>query len=198
MSNYNKQYSAEENLFGESYKEFEDFIEQHAIKNGNALDLGCGQGRDALMLAKYGYTITAVDASDVGIAQLIEKSKAQGLPITGIVADLYRFQSPNNYDAIVLDSILHFEKNDKEKELALLQKVVSMLNLGGYLFVFVHKSPKKEKTLKNWFSQLPPEYEISLERHIDYTYEEKTTAFCSTFQFFMFVIQKCKMGVSTL
>lgn len=63
MSDYDKQYQTETELFGAAYPEFEKFVQENKHSNGSALDLGCGQGRDALMLARHGYWVTAVDNS---------------------------------------------------------------------------------------------------------------------------------------
>ena len=115
MSGYDNQYTVEENLFGSPYKEFEDFVSNHALKGGKALDLGCGQGRDALMLAQYGYTVTGVDSSKVGVAQMIERAQARELAVAGVVDNFHEYEPDGNFDAVVLDSILHFEPADRKK-----------------------------------------------------------------------------------
>ncbi len=190
MSGYDKQYQTEENLFGAPYKEFVDFVKTHALRGGKALDLGCGQGRDALMLAQFGYTVVGVDASEVGVAQMLEKAAAKNLAVTGIVEDFHEYALAGNFDAIVLDSILHFEKADRQKELALLNNVAAHLNDNGYLFVFVHKSRKKEKELNDWLETTKPGFILLRDGHIDYVYEEKTTNFRSEFQYYMFILQR--------
>ncbi|MCA9874824.1 MAG: class I SAM-dependent methyltransferase, partial [Anaerolineales bacterium] len=150
MTSYDQQYQVENNLFGSPYTEFEEFVKQHAKRSGTALDLGCGQGRDALMLARYGYAVIGVDTSHVGIAQMLERARKGDLAVKGVVADIYEYELHDKYDAVVLDSILHFEKADKSKELALLNTLVNHLNENGFLFLFVHKSPKKEREVKRW------------------------------------------------
>ena len=102
------------NLFGEPYPELIDFFKSVPHK-GKLLDLGCGQGRDALAIAQLGYEVTGVDNSEVGIKQLNEQAKKNGLNITGLVADIYAFEDFGSYDFILLDSMLHFNKKDKEK-----------------------------------------------------------------------------------
>jgi ubiquinone/menaquinone biosynthesis C-methylase UbiE len=59
-------YNRTVNLFGDPYPELIEFF---AIdpKKGKALDLGCGQGRDALALARLRYSKTETDKSAVGI-----------------------------------------------------------------------------------------------------------------------------------
>jgi cyclopropane fatty-acyl-phospholipid synthase-like methyltransferase len=168
MSNYDKQYEAEKYLFGSPYQEFEAFIQEHRAEDGTALDLGCGQGRDALMLAAHGYTVTGVDASQVGVSQMLARAKAQSLPVHGVVEDFYAYEFTQRFDAIVLDSILHFEKADREKELALLDKVSAHLNEGGYLCIFVHKSPQKEKALHTWLDGVNPDLVMAKNGYIEY------------------------------
>jgi ubiquinone/menaquinone biosynthesis C-methylase UbiE len=47
----------------------------------DALDLGCGVGRHALALARMGFTVDAIDGSEVGITQLRKDAELDQLPI---------------------------------------------------------------------------------------------------------------------
>ncbi len=190
MSKYDRQYKQEEDLFGPPYREFEEFIKTYAHTDGSALDLGCGQGRDALLLARNGYTVTGVDSSKVGVAQMLERAGKEGLHIEGVVADIYEYKPNGTFDAVVLDSILHFYRADRRKELALLDRAGSCLNRGGYLCLFIHKSKKKEKALKSRLSEIPLVLHTVKEDYIDYTYEEKTTGFKSAFRYFMLIVRR--------
>lgn len=188
MSSYDKHYQ-QENLFGTPYPEFVAFMADWEPK-GTVLDVGCGQGRDALFLAKQGYQVTGMDASQRGIEQMLASAQAQNLPLQGIVADFYSYPFSQTYDVVVLDSILHFQKKDLARELALLQTLTDQLNPGGLICCFVHKSKTKEQRLKAFFSQNWPDWEILVSQHIDYTYEEPESGFRSTSQFFMFLGQR--------
>ena len=190
MTNYDQQYQVEKNLFGSPYVEFEEFVKQHAKQGGTALDLGCGQGRDALMLARYGYAVTGVDASYVGIAQMLERAEKGNLAVSGVIADIYEYELHDKYDAVVLDSILHFEKVDKSKELTLLNNLVNHINENGFLFLFVHKSPKKEREVKRWFAAVAAKFEVAEEGYIDYLYREDVTGFQSAFQYYMLILKR--------
>lgn len=190
MTQYDQQYQVEQNLFGSPYPEFEAFVKQHAKQGGTALDLGCGQGRDALMLAQYGYVVTGVDASSVGIAQMVDRAKKDNLTVNGVVADMYDYELQDKYDAIVLDSILHFEKADKDKELALLNTLPNHINENGFLFLFVHKSPKKEKEVKRWLETVAAMFTVAEEGYIDYLYKEEATDFQSAFQYYMLILKR--------
>lgn len=193
MNNYDKQYQTETTLFGEPYPEFIDFVQKNALQGGRALDIGCGQGRDALMLARHGYHVTGVDASRVGIEQMLAQAKAEKLSVNGVVADFYAHDPAETYDAIVLDSILHFEKADKAKEINLLDKLSACLNVNGYLFVFVHKSAKKEKELHNWLQTKIGLFSMAEAGYVTAIYEEKSSGFRTEFQMYMFILQHIKV-----
>ena len=47
------------------------------------LDLGAGQGRHAVVAARRGARVTAVDYSELGTEQLAALAKSGGLPVTG-------------------------------------------------------------------------------------------------------------------
>ncbi|MGQ5524917.1 class I SAM-dependent methyltransferase [Chitinimonas sp. PSY-7] len=188
MSNYDEHYTAEPALFGEPYPEFEALVDSLGV-SGTALDLGCGQGRDALMLARYGLSVTSVDASAVGIKQLMERATLLGVSTKGVVDDFYTFPLDRNYDLVVLDSILHFAE-DKEKELELLTRISSHVNSNGFVFIFIHKSKQKERALHTAFSTTFTGWHLVKDGYIDYVYEEKASGFRSEFQFYMFIIQR--------
>ena len=187
MSSYDKHYQ-QESLFGQPYPEFVAFMHDWEPK-GSVLDVGCGQGRDALFLAKLGYDVTGIDASELGINQMVAAAEASHLTLNGIVADFYDYDFAQTYDVIVLDSILHFHKKDLAKELSLLDTLTARLNSGGLICLFIHKSKAKERQLIQYFDTNHPTWPILVAQHIDYTYKEPDTGFQSNSQLFMFLGQ---------
>jgi tellurite methyltransferase len=81
------------------------------VKAGKALDIGSGEGRDALFLAKSGFDVTAVDISETGINRMLEAAKQLGVGVRGIVQDIGNFEFTEDYDVIVCMSILNFLKD---------------------------------------------------------------------------------------
>ena len=57
------------------------------------LDLGCGQGRDALFIARKGHAVVGVNISKTGVGQMLEDAKQEELDISGIVADVVCYQT---------------------------------------------------------------------------------------------------------
>ncbi|HEX6389354.1 MAG TPA: class I SAM-dependent methyltransferase, partial [Solirubrobacteraceae bacterium] len=70
---------------------------------GRALDVACGDGRNALCLAQLGYMVDAIDVSDVAIDALRRTTEERGLTMTIVprVVDLEREPLPAGpYDVI--------------------------------------------------------------------------------------------------
>jgi len=72
---------------------------------GRALDLACGRGRNALLLAEHGYAVTALDASAQGLAQLTQEARRRNLVIDTLQQDLE--QTPRLPEA-AFDVVLQF------------------------------------------------------------------------------------------
>ncbi len=76
---------------------------------GRALDVACGDGRNALYLAQLGYMVEAIDVSDVAIDALRAAVEARGLTMTITVGVVDLEQQPlpaGPYDVIVMTNFL--------------------------------------------------------------------------------------------
>ena len=104
---YDKYYQTE-NLFGDPYSELIEFFAEYP-KNGKILDLGCGQGRDAIALARLGYSVTGIDNSKVGIEQMNQIGKDENLNLVGQVGDIYSFSRFDQFDIVLLDSMFQLD-----------------------------------------------------------------------------------------
>jgi SAM-dependent methyltransferase len=54
---------------------------------GRALDIGCGEGADAIWLARRGWSVTAIDISDVAICRAREAAELAGATVEWICGD---------------------------------------------------------------------------------------------------------------
>jgi len=143
---YDKYYQTE-NYFGDPYPELIEFMAAYP-KKGSVLDLGCGQGRDAIALARLGYSVTGIDNSKIGIDQMLQIGKAEKLKLEGQVGDIYSFDGFNEFDIILLDSMFHFAKEDREKEIGFLKKIVANIKKEGMLICCMQDAKDKVKTFK--------------------------------------------------
>ncbi|MBU0961266.1 MAG: methyltransferase domain-containing protein, partial [Proteobacteria bacterium] len=80
------------------------------------LDLGSGDGRNAIPLARAGFNVTAIDISKTGIQKLNTLSMSEGLSIQASVGNMTTFVFHEKYDLIISHGCLHFvERNDWER-----------------------------------------------------------------------------------
>jgi SAM-dependent methyltransferase len=54
---------------------------------GEALDVGCGEGADAIWLARRGWTVTAIDISEIAIGRAREAGEHAGVAVEWVCGD---------------------------------------------------------------------------------------------------------------
>lgn len=122
-------------------EELEEFLKGVPV-SGCALDLGCGEGRDSILLAKSGYTVTSVDRSKAGIDKLAFAARAMKLPITAITSDVETFDlGQEQFDLVCAVTILdHLDRAVARRVAA---RIMNALRPGGVLFaeVFTVEDP---------------------------------------------------------
>jgi SAM-dependent methyltransferase len=66
---------------------------------GRAFDIGCGEGADAIWLVRCGWTVTAIDISDVAVAQARKAAEVAGAAVEWVCGDALqaRFR-PRSFD----------------------------------------------------------------------------------------------------
>jgi SAM-dependent methyltransferase len=68
---------------------------------GRALDVGCGEGADAIWLARQGWTVTAIDVSDVAVGRAREAAERAGTTVEWVCGDALRTPLPaNSFDLV--------------------------------------------------------------------------------------------------
>lgn len=98
---WDERYSAEGYAYGTEPNEFlaENF---NQIPKGKVLSLAEGEGRNAVFLARQGYSVTAVDGSIVGLNKAKKLAEDNGVTIETIHADLADFDlGENKWDGII-------------------------------------------------------------------------------------------------
>ena len=73
------------------------------MEPGRALDLACGEGRNAVWLAERGWTVTAVDFSEVAASRARELAEARGVEVEVVRHDLLTYRpEPGGFDLVAL------------------------------------------------------------------------------------------------
>ncbi|MFJ2770973.1 SAM-dependent methyltransferase [Streptomyces sp. NPDC087300] len=110
-----------------------------ALPPGDALDLGCGGGGDALWLAEQGWQVTALDVSAVATAALTEKARARGLSdrITAVPHDARDALPDLHLDLVTAH---YFQTPYEQDRTPVLNAAAALLRPGGRLLVVDHGS----------------------------------------------------------
>lgn len=102
---------------------------------GTALDLGCGEGADAIWLAQRGWKVTGVDVSATALARAAEHAALGGVAPTWIEADLAHWRAETTYDlvaAFFLHSPVAFPRAE------IFTRAAAAVTTGGVLLIVGH------------------------------------------------------------
>ncbi len=109
------------------------------LSPGDVLDLGCGEGGDALSLARQGWHVTAVDVSAVAVGRLTALALAHGLG-DRIAAERHDLPGSFPRGAFDLVSAHYFQTPLELDRTTVLRKAAHALRPGGALLVVDHGS----------------------------------------------------------
>ncbi len=112
------------------------FVAAHLadLTPGTAIDLGAGEGRNAVWLARRGWEVTAVDFSSVGLEKAREMARDAEVELATVVSDAHRYTPPTEVDLVLLS---YLQVPDPQ-QVALLRRAARWLRPGGVLFVVAH------------------------------------------------------------
>ncbi len=122
---WDKLYSSSQFIYGKAPAKF---LSQsyHFIPFGSSvLDLGMGEGRNAVFLAKKGYQVTGVDISTIAVKKAQLLAKEFGVKIKTIVGNLNTYDFPENS----FESIICFYYVDRK----MIEKIKKWLKPNGVL-----------------------------------------------------------------
>ena len=120
--------------FGQASQEVREVASELA-HGAKILDLGCGEGRNALLLAERGFDVTAVDVSESGIRKLNALARQREVAIHSEVADMRDYQLPHSFDLIISHGCLHLVERKSWQQLIPVLKAHT--NPGGINIVVV-------------------------------------------------------------
>ena len=157
--NYDKLYESTPQALGEPTQVFVDFFERQGGETLRVLDIGCGQGRDALFIAGMGHSVVGVDLSPNGICDLINTANEKNLDIEGVVADIETFVPEGEFDVVLIDRTLHMLP-EKER-LEVLERLICTVPKDGWVLIADERS--NIQGFKNVFAASTDAWETELE-----------------------------------
>jgi SAM-dependent methyltransferase len=104
-----------------------------------ALDVGCGEGADAVWLAGRGWRVTAVDISDVALERAADHARSMGPDVAGMItwrqADLTKEVEFDELFGLVSVQFMHLPQPARD---ALHRRIADLVAPGGTLLVVGH------------------------------------------------------------
>ena len=123
--------------------------EASGLSPGTALDAGCGEGADAIWLARQGWQVTAVDLSSVALERGAASAAAAGDEVAGRIdwqqADLTGWDPGRDRFDLVSSQYLHLPPGQREP---LIQRLAAAVRPGGSLLVAAHHPSDLHTTIR--------------------------------------------------
>lgn len=108
---------------------------------GTALDLGCGEGGDAVWLAERDWRVVGVDVSGTAVERARTAARARGLADrVEFTTDAVDVAAPGRTFDLVTSSFLHSWESDFPR-ISLLRRAAERVAPGGHLLVVSHAAP---------------------------------------------------------
>ena len=119
-------------------------------KDVKVLDIGCGEGKDAVFMAKQGYTVSAFDITENGIRKTKKMAEENGVEVNAFIADINDFEIDDTFDIIYSTGTIQYLADDRIDWF--FDKVKKMTRDNGinWFNVFVDKP----------FIPLPPDWDV--------------------------------------
>jgi SAM-dependent methyltransferase len=103
---------------------------------GTALDVGCGEGGDAVWLARQGWTVTAVDVSEVALRRVAAAAAEAGVTVEVQHHDLRQSFPEGTYDLVSSQFLYSYGDFPRER---ILRRAAEAVAPGGILLIESHQ-----------------------------------------------------------
>jgi 2-polyprenyl-3-methyl-5-hydroxy-6-metoxy-1,4-benzoquinol methylase len=111
--------------------------EARDLRPGRALDLACGEGRNALWLAEQGWEVTAVDFADVAVDKGRRRAAEIGVDVAWLVEDVRHWDPDRQAFDLVVILYLQLPAGERER---VWRAAAAAVAPGGTLLVVGHDS----------------------------------------------------------
>ena len=140
VSDYDKRYNTADYYWGITPNTlcYEIMKLRPPVKPLKVLDIGCGEGKDAVFLARNGYLVTAFDLSEAGIEKGKRLAEKCNTDVDFFKADITDFRVNESYDIIFSSGVFHFIKPEIRKEITEnLKKYTNLRNCREIICIFL-------------------------------------------------------------
>jgi SAM-dependent methyltransferase len=110
-------------------------VEVETLPTGRALDLACGEGRNAVWLAERGWDVTGVDFSHVGLDKARRLADARGVSVHWELADVIEYlPAPESFGLVI---VMYLHLPEAARRVAF-RHAAAAVAAGGSLLIVGH------------------------------------------------------------
>jgi ubiquinone/menaquinone biosynthesis C-methylase UbiE len=130
---------------------FQKLIKTKEIKPGQTLDIGCGRGENAIMLAMNGFDVTGIDLAETAISDAKAKSMERHVKVNFVVGNVLHMDQlfrEAEFDVVIDSGLFHMMMDEDRPVFA--RQVSRVLKEGGKYFMLgfsdqelIEKGPRK-------------------------------------------------------
>jgi SAM-dependent methyltransferase len=93
---------------GSPHAELARVLDEYRLRPQTVLEIGCGTGADAILLARRRFEVTAVDCSPIALERARVRAERQSAAIHFVLADIFDFvRSAGHYDLVYDAGVYH-------------------------------------------------------------------------------------------
>jgi len=127
------------------------------VKPYRVLDIGCGEGKDAVFLARNGYKVSAFDIADAGLEKARRLAEHHQVEVDFFRADMNDYIPSAEFDIIFCSGVFAYVNLSQRK--LLIDRLKESTSRHGIhavnVFVnkpFIKEAPDKEEWAEHWYS----------------------------------------------
>ena len=157
-------YMFPEERFESAPEEIDKILSLVEFSGTHILDLCCGPGRHATILAERGFSVTGVDATAFLLQKARARASEQKLDVEFVQEDMRHFVRSASYD-LVLNMFTSFGYfDDKDEDLRVLSNIYESLRPGGILVMELMSKERLASVFAATSSEVHPDGTLIVQR----------------------------------
>jgi len=147
VSKYDERYQGKEYYWGLNPNRlcYELMKLKPPVRPYRVLEIGCGEGKDAVFLARCGYRVTAFDESQAGIDKALLLAEKNGAHVDFFKANALDYQIEEDYDVIFSSGFFDYLPDNMKEEFTTVLKEHTVVGGLNVINAFVDKPFVKKK-----------------------------------------------------
>ena len=102
---------------GVPHAELARVLDEYHLKPQTVLEIGCGTGADAILLARRRFEVTAVDCSAIALERARLRAEQQDALLRFVLADVFEFaRSAGKFDFVYDAGLYHYVRDSRLEE----------------------------------------------------------------------------------